>query len=104
MVTDIRERGENMKGFNRPVLNDEELEAITGGKTGEIKVVINARTAKRTPTLRMTKTPLTGNTQQRQMMRIACPNCSEVLEVDIINVTSVKCTNPSCGIVFDVYG
>ncbi len=93
-----------MKGLKKAVLNNEELEAVSGGRTGQIKVNINPVAAKKKSGWNR-KLFGTANTQQEQLMKVACPGCGEVLEVMNINtVTSVTCSNPSCGCVFEING
>lgn len=104
VFADIGERGENMKGLNRPALGDEELEAVSGGKTGEIKVVINSKPVRKAAAARGTKLFGVGNAPQEQLMKIACPECGEVIEVNILTATSATCSNPGCGVTFRIDG
>ena len=83
-----------MKGFDRPFLNDEELETVTGGRTGEIKVVINSKAPKKAAAVR--SRGLLG-TNNEQLMKISCPDCGEIIEVNIMTVDSIICPNPGCG-------
>ena len=104
VFADIGERGENMKGLNRPALGDEELEAVSGGKTGEIKVVINSKPVRKAAAARGTKLFGVGNAPQEQLMKIACPECGELIEVNILTATSATCSNPGCGVTFRIDG
>ena len=83
-----------MKGLNRPILNDEELKTVSGGKTGEIKVVINSKVPNKAAALRSGSLPGTNN---EQLMKISCPDCGEIIEVNIVTVDSIVCPNPGCG-------
>ena len=93
-----------MKGLNRPALRDEELEAVSGGKTGEIKVVINSKPVRKAAAARGTKLFGVGNAPQEQLMKIACPECGELIEVNILTATSATCSNPGCGVTFRIDG